>query len=69
MISRRSMVDPIKLAKEHAQYMSSLHLSSLRNGGVVSPNSFQGESVRHNHLQLLQMHLHMIKQAIHNPSI
>jgi hypothetical protein len=44
MISRRSMVDPIKLAKEHAQYMSSLHLSSLRNGGVISPNSFRGES-------------------------
>lgn len=44
MISRRSMVDPIKLAKEHAQYMSSLHLSSLRNGGVISPSSFRGES-------------------------
>jgi hypothetical protein len=45
MISSHSIVDPIKMAKESAQYKSSLHISSLETGGAqMALNGFRGES-------------------------
>ncbi|CAM6046473.1 unnamed protein product, partial [Sphagnum compactum] len=45
MISCHSIVDPIKMAKESAQYKSSLHISSLETGGAqMALNGFRGES-------------------------
>jgi hypothetical protein len=45
MISCHSIADPIKMAKESAQYKSSLHISSLETGGAqMALNGFRGES-------------------------
>jgi hypothetical protein len=45
MISCHSIVDPIKMAKESAQYKSSLHISSLETGGAqMALNGLRGES-------------------------
>jgi hypothetical protein len=43
MISYHSIVDPIKMAKESAQYKSSLHISSLETAQMAL-NGFRGES-------------------------